>query len=101
MKSSSILSTFVITTSCLVMVTYCAAPPAQGVGAVDHLKQVCKKLCVPEHVCPPECAELFLDPWADSIIAKRASGLEGFTFDDYLFMRWLGRDMKRRGLFRR
>ncbi|XP_060589333.1 uncharacterized protein LOC132744592 [Ruditapes philippinarum] len=67
----------------------------------DKFMKICTKICTAGHPCPPECTNL-LDPWAyDSFpasVKKRSSGIDGFTFDDYLFLRWLGRDMKRHRL---
>lgn len=64
-------------------------------------QQLCEKLCSAPHPCPPECYDL-LDPWAMDVngmdVGKRSSGIDGFTFDDYLFLRWLGRDLARHRL---
>ncbi|KAL4229309.1 hypothetical protein ACF0H5_012349 [Mactra antiquata] len=83
------------------------AADAEQNSQVQALKSMCKRLCQNGGVCPPECAEVYLDPWSASLpdesqlsIKKRLynSGIDGLTFEDYLFMRWLGRDMIRRRL---
>ncbi|WAR04304.1 hypothetical protein MAR_019673 [Mya arenaria] len=66
------------------------------------LRKVCEQLCFEESAnCPNECQMAIFQPLVSSddipSYDKRASrGIDGLTFDDYLFLRWLGRDMSRR-----
>jgi len=70
--------------------------PGDQPTQMTEFKNYCKKLC--QHSpCPVECTQAFLDPWT---LSKRSVRYNGLTFDDYLFMRWLGRDMIHTGMRR-
>ncbi|KAH3704729.1 hypothetical protein DPMN_079791 [Dreissena polymorpha] len=63
------------------------------------MKRSCFEFCFTRHMpCPLICRSVLKNDAFNLGVDKRSlgGGIDGFTFDDYLFLRWLGRDLTQR-----
>ncbi|XP_025084334.1 uncharacterized protein LOC112558219 isoform X2 [Pomacea canaliculata] len=102
------ITIIVLTSQCLADPPLRAVPPAnpnaylRGVGGGESkvqtftsVEELCEWLCERPHPvvsygCPPSCSMASMNPWSKRSVRRR---FDDFSFDDYLFMKLLGRNL--------